>query len=363
MTRATNEAPRPQGSDWFTVRLEGDRVRLLDQRRLPEAERYLELESVEAVAEAIESMAVRGAPVIGCTAALGVALAALRSRATDLPALGRELEAARARLAATRPTAVNLFWALGRMAAAEARAAAEPGADRATLAEALRREAQAILAEDVASCRALGRAALPLVPEAARVLTHCNAGALATAGYGTALGVVRAAAERGLAPRVLADETRPFLQGARLTAWELARDGIPVTVIGDGMAGHLMRAGEVDLVLVGADRIAANGDVANKIGTYGLAVLARAHAIPFYVAAPVSTIDSATPDGDAIPIEERGRTELAELGGRRLVPEGVPVRHPAFDVTPAGLVDAIVTERGVARPPYRESLAALLHAG
>jgi methylthioribose-1-phosphate isomerase len=226
----------------------------------------------------------------------------------------------------------------------------------------LREEAQRIVDEDAASCRAIGAAGLELVPDGARVLTHCNAGALATAGTGTALGVVRAAVEAGRRVRVLADETRPSPQGARLTAWELARDGIPVTVVTDGMAAHLMRSGEVDLVVVGADRIAANGDVANKIGSYGLAVLAREHGLPFYVAAPLSTLDLATPSGDGIQIEERGREEVATFAGRPVVPEGVPVRHPAFDVTPARLVSAIVTERGIARAPYDESLRALATA-
>jgi methylthioribose-1-phosphate isomerase len=254
---------------------------------------------------------------------------------------------------------VNLFWALGRMRAA---LAAEPGADAGVLRERLVATACRLVEEDVATCRAIGSRGLEAIPPGARVLTHCNAGALATAGYGTALGVVRAAFAAGRLARVLADETRPFLQGARLTAWELARDGIPVTVIADGMAGHLMKQGEVDVVVVGADRIAANGDVANKIGTYTVAVLAREHGVPFYVAAPLSTVDLATPDGDAIPIEERGRAELARIGEVEILPEGVPVRHPAFDVTPARLVAGIVTERGIARPPYAESLRAQVEA-
>jgi methylthioribose-1-phosphate isomerase len=315
---------------------------------------------VEEVARAIEDLVVRGAPAIGCTAALGLARAAVVCDAADLDELERELDAASERLARTRPTAVNLFWALGRMREVARRAVAAPGATLAAVRDALVREARAMVDEDVEACRAIGRASLPLVPDEARILTHCNAGGLATAGYGTALGVVRAAFEAGRRPVVLADETRPFLQGARLTAWELARDGIPVTVITDSMAGHLMRCGDVDLVVVGADRIAANGDVANKIGTYTLAVLAREHGIPFYVAAPLSTVDPATPTGADIPIEERGREEVAEFGARPVVPEGVPVRHPAFDVTPAALVTAIVTERGVARPPYPRSLADLL---
>jgi methylthioribose-1-phosphate isomerase len=346
--------------DWFTLRWSEDGVRLLDQRLLPERETYLVCTSAEQVAAAIESLAVRGAPAIGCAAAFGVARAAWTSPARDAEALAGDVAAALRRLAATRPTAVNLFWALERM---RSRFAALRGEPLAAQREALLAEAQAILAEDVASCRALGRAGAALVPDGARVLTHCNAGALATGGYGTALGVVRAAVEAGRRVSVLAGETRPFLQGARLTAWELARDGIPVAVVTDGMPAHLMRSREVDLVLVGADRVAANGDVANKIGTYGLALLARAHDLPFYVAAPCSTIDLTTPDGAAIPIEERGRDEVARVGGRAVVPEGVPVRHPAFDVTPAALITALITERGVLRSPDRERLAAHLRGG
>jgi methylthioribose-1-phosphate isomerase len=346
-------------SDWFTVRWSEKGVVLLDQRLLPGREVYLVCESVEEVAQAIESLAVRGAPAIGCAAAFGAARAAWTSAARGADEVAADVEAAIRRLAATRPTAVNLFWALDRM---RARLAAEraAGAGPAALRAALVAEAEAILAEDVAACRALGRAGAALVPDGARILTHCNAGALATGGYGTALGVVRAAVEAGRRVSVLADETRPFLQGARLTAWELARDGIPVAVVTDGMPAHLMRLGEVDLVIVGADRVAANGDVANKIGTYGLALLAKAHGVPFYVAAPCSTVDLATPDGAAIPIEERGRDEVARIAGHAVVPEGVPVRHPAFDVTPAGLVTALVTERGVLEAPDRDRLAAHL---
>jgi len=359
------KAPGSHGdspSDWLTLDLAADGVVLLDQRRLPTEEVYLTLPDVESVARAIEDLVVRGAPAIGCTAALGVARAAATSRAADLAALRADLDRAFDRLARTRPTAVNLFWALGRMREAARRALEAPGADVESAREALEREARALVAEDVATCRALGAAGVELVPEGARILTHCNAGALATAGYGTALGVVRAAAEAGRRPSVLADETRPYLQGARLTAWELARDGIPVSVVTDGMAGHLMRTGEVDLVVVGADRIAANGDVANKIGTYGLAVLAREHGLPFYVAAPLSTVDRDTPNGDAIPIEERSAAEVTHVAGRAIVPEGVPVRHPAFDVTPAAWISAIVTERGVARPPLARSLPALFRS-
>jgi methylthioribose-1-phosphate isomerase len=349
------------GRDWFTLGWSDAGVVLLDQRRLPGEEIYLTLASVEEVARAIEDLAVRGAPAIGCAAAFGVACAAA-APARDLGEQAAAVRAAEARLARTRPTAVNLFWALARMHEAVAQTGAADGATPERVAAGALAEAQALLEEDLAACRAIGRAGLPLVPQGARILTHCNAGGLATAGYGTALGIVRAAAESGRGVSVLADETRPFLQGARLTAWELARDGIPVSVVTDGMAGFLMRRGEVDLVVVGADRIARNGDVANKIGTYGLAVLARAHDLPFYVAAPRSTVDLATPDGEAIPIEERARDEVATLAGRTLVPEGVPVRHPAFDVTPAALVTAIVTEAGVARPPFEDSLAAQLAA-
>jgi methylthioribose-1-phosphate isomerase len=353
MTRAED----PRG--WFTLRLSARGVEILDQRRLPGEEIYLTLSNVEEVARAIEDLAVRGAPAIGCTAALGLALVARESRATDTGRLRAELAAAAERLARTRPTAVNLAYALGRVREAADAAAGLPGTTPERLAASVIEAARRLVEEDVASCRAIGDAGAPLVPDGARILTHCNAGALATAGIGTALGVVRAAWQAGRRVSVFADETRPFLQGARLTAWELARDGIPVTVITDGMAGFLLQRGEVDLVVVGADRIAANGDVANKIGTYPLAVLAAEHGVPFYVAAPLSTIDLATKSGADIPIEERSRDEVARIAGRAVVPDGVPVRHPAFDVTPARLVAALVTERGVARPPYAESLRAL----
>jgi len=345
---------------WTTLAWSDAGVVLLDQRELPAREVYLTCGSVEEVANAIESLAVRGAPAIGCAAALAVARAATVSRARETSTLALEIETAASRLARTRPTGVNLFWALERMRSRLAAAlAARLGVE--AVRAALREEAESILAEDVAACRALGQHGAALVPEGARILTHCNAGALATAGYGTALGVVRAAAEAGRRISVLADETRPSLQGARLTAWELARDGIPVSVVTDAMPAHLMRRREIDLVIVGADRVVANGDVANKIGTYGLALLAKAHAIPFYVAAPCSTIDLATASGDLIPIEERGRDEVAQMAGLAVVPEGVPVRHPAFDVTPAELVTALVTERGVLHSPTRDTLATLMH--
>jgi methylthioribose-1-phosphate isomerase len=328
----------------------GDRLVLLDQRRLPGEEVYLECRTWPEVAEAIRTLAVRGAPAIGVVAAFGVALAAQASRAGDLATLLGDLEPALRGLGETRPTAVNLFWALDRMRRV---ARAHAGGSVAALQAVLAAEAQAIMAEDVAANRRLGALGAALVPAGARILTHCNAGALATAGYGTALGVVRGAVEAGRHPFVWVDETRPVLQGARLTAWELAREGIPHAVIADVAAASTMGRGEVDLVVVGADRIAANGDTANKIGTYGVAVLARHHGIPFYVAAPFSTIDPALPDGSAIPIEERDPREVQELAGRRIVPAGSPARNPAFDVTPAALITAIITERGVFRAPYR----------
>lgn len=349
---------RAIGVDWFTLRWTDDCVEMLDQRVLPEREEYLQLRDVESIAQAIETLAIRGAPAIGCAAALGIARGAVVSRARDAKALATDLELAFERLAATRPTAVNLFYALGLMREVLVVATSASGASVDSVRAALIAEAQRQIREDVASCQAIGLASLELVPQDARILTHCNAGALATAGYGTALGVVRAAAEAGRNVHVLADETRPFLQGARLTAWELDRDGIPVSVHTDSMAGYLLQQGEIDIVVVGSDRIAANGDVANKIGTYPLAVMAREHDVPFYVAAPLSTVDFTAESGSAIPIEERGRDEIAQLGGRKVLPDGVPVRHPAFDVTPARLVTAIITERGIARPEYRKTLAA-----
>ena len=343
-------------SSWFTLRWSDEGVVMLDQRRLPREEVYVTLISVEDVARAIETMVIRGAPAIGCAAALGVALAATTSCARSLDALRRDVEAASLRLAATRPTAVNLFWGLGRMREELEAASVAPRADLASVRTHLVTAAKRIVEEDVESCRAIGRSGLEVIPQKARILTHCNAGALATAGYGTALGVVRAAFEAGRLSNVLADETRPLLQGARLTAWELHKDAIPVTVIADGMAGHLMKQGDVDVIVVGADRIAANGDTANKIGTYMVAVLAQRHGIPFYIAAPLSTVDLATPNGDAIPIEERGRAEMAKVGATEILPDGVPVRHPAFDVTPHDLIAGIITEMGVAHAPYTGSL-------
>ena len=338
-----------------TVRLGEQGVELLDQRLLPHEERYLVLKTAEEVARAIEEMAVRGAPAIGITAAMGLAIEL--ARAPDAK-LAETLTQVGARLRATRPTAVNLSWALERMEG-ELRALLAAGAKPDEVREAARTLAQRLHDEDVASCRAIGDIGAPLVPERSSVLTHCNAGGLATAGYGTALGVIRSAAREGRVRDVLVSETRPFLQGSRLTAWELSRDRIPVTLITDSMAGSLMRLGQVDLVVVGADRIAANGDVANKIGTYALAVLAQAHGIPFYVAAPLSTIDFETACGDEIPIEQRAPEEVLHFAGQLIAPEGVEALHPAFDVTPAELVSAVVTERGLVRPPYGPGLSRL----
>ena len=337
MTHAHREPLRPVLYDEA-----GDAVRLLDQRLLPDEETWLSLRGAEAVAEAIRDLAVRGAPAIGVAAAYALACEARRgaSRAA--------LQAAAERLVQARPTAVNLSWAVRRMAE---RFGDGPAA--------LLREAHAIRDEDEAACRRMGELGAALIPEKARILTHCNAGALATAGYGTALGIVRAAFDAGKGVAVFADETRPFLQGARLTAWELQRDGIPVTLLTDGMAGWLMQRGEIACVVVGADRIAANGDVANKIGTYSLAVLARHHGLPFYVAAPWSTVDLATPSGADIPIEERESEEVVTLAGKRIAPAGVRARYPAFDVTPAALVTAIVTERGISREPHAAGLRSL----
>jgi methylthioribose-1-phosphate isomerase len=288
-------------------------------------------------------------------AAMGVALAVRRSTATGTTQLATEFYRACDLLAATRPTAVNLFWAIERMKRVFA-TAMRAGQSTDELKATVDAESARVHDEDVANCRALGKHGAEVVPADARVLTHCNAGALATGGYGTALGVIRGAVEAGKRVTVFADETRPFLQGARLTAWELVRDGIETTVITDGMSGSLMRAGRVDLVVVGADRIAANGDVANKIGTYTVAVLARAHGVPFYVAAPVSTIDLSTPDGEGIPIEERDAKELTHMGSTQLAPEGAKVWNPAFDVTPAAYVAGIITEHGICRPPFDKSL-------
>ena len=338
-----------------TIDWRDDAVVMIDQRKLPGAEVYVRCRTSLEVAKAIKRMVIRGAPAIGVAAAMGIAIGMRRSRATGTKQLTTEFQKTCDLMAATRPTAVNLFWAIERMKRTFA-AAALDGRSVDEIKACLEAAARAIDAEDVQSCRAMGAHGAALVPDGARVLTHCNAGALATAGYGSALGVIRAAVEQGKRVSVVADETRPFLQGARLTAWELVRDGIDTTVITDNMAGALMQAGEVDLVVVGADRIAANGDVANKIGTYSVAVLAREHNLPFYVAAPVSTIDLATPDGTCIPIEQRLAREVTHIGPTRVAADGARIRNPAFDVTPHRFVTAIITERGICRMPFAESL-------
>src|SRR6266700_3422278 len=331
------------------IRWEADRLLLLDQTLLPVEERVREHTRWRDVAESIRSLVVRGAPAIGCAAAFGVVLAARESRARDGETLLADLEEAFKGLAATRPTAVNLFWALDRMRAV---ASAHQALPVPALRERLLAEAQAILKEDLAANHALGAHGASLVPEGARILTHCNAGALATAGYGTAVGVIRAAHERGRVAMVWVDETRPVMQGSRLTAWEMVKEGIPHRLISDVAAGFVMKRGEVDLVITGADRIASNGDTANKIGTYSVAVLARHHGIPFYIAAPFSTIDTSISSGAVIPIEERAGDEVRRTGGRQTAPLETPVYNPAFDVTPAELIAGIITERGVFRFPY-----------
>jgi methylthioribose-1-phosphate isomerase len=338
-----------------TIDWQGDVVVMVDQRKLPAQEVYVRCRTAQEVARSIRTMVIRGAPAIGVAAGMGIALGMRKSTAKGVRQYAVEFQKTCDMMAATRPTAVNLFWAIERMKRTFAEGA-QAGESTDELANRLEREARAIHDEDVASCRAMGSFGAAVVPDGARVLTHCNAGALATAGYGSALGVVRAAVEQGKRIAVIADETRPFLQGARLTAWELVRDGISTTVITESMAGPLMRAGDIDLVVVGADRIAANGDTANKIGTYTVAVLAHEHKIPFYVAAPLSTIDLSTPDGDRIPIEERDQREITHLGSARLTPEGVKIRNPAFDVTPHRYIAGIITEKGIFQPPYAESL-------
>ncbi|MES2937113.1 MAG: S-methyl-5-thioribose-1-phosphate isomerase [Pseudomonadota bacterium] len=339
-----------------TLRWRDGRIELIDQRILPARIEFIGYDSAEGVAEGIREMVVRGAPAIGCAAAYGVAVEALRQRAAAPGQFAAALEQAFDVLGRSRPTAVNLFWALQRMRRCwQALEGQPPGA----VADALLAEAHEVLAEDVRINRAMGAHGAALLGQQATVLTHCNAGALATAGHGTALGVIRSAVEAGKQVRVVADETRPFLQGARLTTWELMQDNIPVTLITDNMAGFMMKRGEIDAVIVGADRVAANGDVANKIGTYMVAVLAKRHGIPFYVACPLSTIDLETPDGDAIPIEERSAEEVKGFRELQWAPAGVAARHPAFDVTPAELVTALITERGVLREPGRDGIRAL----
>ena len=330
-------------------------VRFIDQTKLPLEESYVLATTYEQVADVIVTMVVRGAPAIGVSAAYGVALGVLRTRAATAREFAPEFEKICAKLAGTRPTAVNLFWAIDRMKRLFARLAAA-GNSLDEIRGKLLAEANAMYDEDIAACETMGAFGAALLPNEGGVLTHCNAGALATCGYGTALGVIRSAVERGKKIKVYADETRPFLQGARLTAWELMEDGIETTVICDNMAAHLMKQGLIHAVVVGADRIAANGDTANKIGTYSVAIAAKEHGIPFYVAAPWSTIDLATATGDLIPIEERPAVEVTHHGGKQLTPNRVGIRNPAFDVTPAKYIAAIITERGVLRAPYEDSL-------
>ena len=339
-----------------TLEWTADGVRFIDQTKLPTEEVYVVCHNYQEVAEAIRNMIVRGAPAIGVAAAMGIALGIKQSQAEEISALRNELGQICRRMGETRPTAVNLFWAIRRMQQKFEEVAAQ-GVQQTKVT--LTAEAQQMLVEDIAANQAMGKHGATLMPGSGGVLTHCNAGALATGGYGTALGVIRAAVEAGKQIHVFADETRPFLQGARLTAWELMKDGISTTVIADNMAGAMMRQGKIKAVVVGSDRIAANGDVANKIGTYSVAVLAKEHNIPFYVAAPLSTVDLNTPTGEQIPIEQRSPREVTHHGGKQMAPDGVKVENPAFDVTPAKYVSAIVTERGIAKAPYDRSLKEL----
>ena len=338
-----------------TIEWQPDAVVMIDQRKLPGREVYVTCRTPAEVARAIKTMVIRGAPAIGVAAAMGIALGMRKSRAQGTKQFAVELNKLAELMAGTRPTAVNLFWAIDRMKRALA-AGVEAGESVDQLKDRLEREAKIIHDEDLEGCRAIGRWGAEVVPANARILTHCNAGALATAGYGTALGVIRAAAEQGKVTQVFADETRPFLQGARLTAWELVRDGVPTTIITESMAGPLMRAGGIDVIVVGADRIAANGDFANKVGTYTVAMMARAHNVPFYVAAPLSTIDLNTANGDAIPIEQRNAREMTHVGTLQIAPKDASIWNPAFDVTPHDLVAGIITERGIVRPPFERNL-------
>lgn len=342
-----------------TIEWKDDKVIMLDQRLLPGEKVYRTYEKGEEVAQAIADMVIRGAPAIGVAASFGLALFAVRFTGDNEEAFASSFARMCELMRSSRPTAVNLFWAVSRM---EEVFRNSRGRGVSAIKEALKKEAFAVYEEDISINRRMGKNGASLIPDGATVLTHCNAGALATAGYGTALGVIRAAREEGKKVSVFADETRPYLQGARLTTWELLEDGFPVTLITDNMAGHFIKSGEIDLIIVGADRIAANGDVANKIGTYTLAVLAKENGIPFYVAAPISTIDLSTPSGDSTPIEERDPTEVVVINGKRIAPSGVNVRYPAFDVTPARYISAIITEQGVARAPYADSLRKLVGA-
>src|SRR5499427_7492311 len=339
-----------------TVEWTDSGVRFIDQTKLPTDETYVTCTTYGQVADVIRNMVVRGAPAIGVAAAMGVALGVKDSKAESVGELKQDFDQICEVIGHTRPTAVNLFWAIRRMRDKfeQLRARSLPQIKQALIDEALRMHA-----EDIAANRAMGGFGATLMPESGGVLTHCNAGALATCGYGTALGVIRAAVEQGKKIHVFADETRPFLQGSRLTAWELMKDNIPTTVISDNMAGAMMKQGKIGAIVVGADRIAANGDVANKIGTYTVAILAKEHGIPFYVAAPISTVDLECRDGSGIPIEQRNGKEVTHIAGKQMVPDGVEVENPAFDVTPAKYVAAIVTEKGIAKAPYEESLRRL----
>src|SRR5256884_1165340 len=331
-------------------------VRFIDQTKLPNEEVYVTCTTHAQVADVIRAMVVRGAPAIGVAAAMGIALGIKNSKAENIDKLRQQFDSICDMMGKTRPTAVNLFWAIARMREKFELLSGKPISQ---IKQSLIEEAQRMHAEDIAANQAMGRHGAALMPASGGVLTHCNAGALATCGYGTALGVIRAAIEQGKKIHVYADETRPFLQGSRLTAWELMKDGIPTTVISDNMAGAMMKQGKIGAIIVGADRIAANGDVANKIGTYTVAVLAKEHGIPFYVAAPISTVDLDMPDGGRIPIEQRNPREVTHIAGRQMVPDGTEVENPAFDVTPAKYVSAIVTEKGIAHEPYGESLRKL----
>jgi methylthioribose-1-phosphate isomerase len=334
-------------------------VRFIDQTKLPTEEVYVTCTTYQEVADAIRTMIVRGAPAIGVAAAMGIALGVKSIRADNIAELRNQFGHICRLMGETRPTAVNLFWAIRRMQRRFEELSGKPVAE---IRQRMIDEARLMHHEDIEANREMGRNGAILLPSSGSILTHCNAGALATAGYGTALGVIRAAVESGKQLHVYADETRPFLQGSRLTAWELMKDGIPTTLISDNMAGHIMSQGKIHAVIVGADRIAANGDTANKIGTYSVAILAKEHGIPFYVAAPFSTVDMETPDGSKIPIEERNSIEVTHLGGKQIAPTGVDVRNPAFDVTPAKYITAIITERGVAKAPFTEALRSLAQA-
>src|SRR4051794_12337879 len=339
-----------------TLEWTDDGVRFIDQTKLPTEEVYVTCKDYEEVATAIRDMIVRGAPAIGVAAAMGIALGVRDAEGDHVSELRRNFGEICDTMGETRPTAVNLFWAIRRMQDRFEQLSELPVAQ---IKQAMINEAQRMYVEDIAANEAMGKHGAVLLPSSGGVLTHCNAGALATCGYGTALGVIRAAVEAGKKINVFADETRPFLQGSRLTAWELMKDGIPVTLISDNMSGTIMRSGKIGAVVVGADRIAANGDTANKVGTYTVAILAKEHGIPFYVAAPFSTVDLKTPDGSKIPIEQRSSKEVTHFAGKRIAPEGVKVENPAFDVTPAKYITAIITERGVAKAPFEESLARL----